>query len=83
MSGNFYSINTVKLVQKLYGPNSEVFQLMNNGEKISPLVKADIKKKGKNINQNFKAKKELLQLAKEEEEYKDLEERCVKSGIIN
>ena len=85
MSENFYSVNVVKLVEKIYGQNSDIYKLMNNGEKISSLVKADIKKKGKvkGTYQNFKAKKELFELANLEECYKDLEDIHIKNGFIN
>ena len=33
----FYSFEVVRLVKKIYGENSEIFQRMNNGEKISIL----------------------------------------------
>ena len=85
MGENFYSINVVKLVEKIYGQNSDIYKLMNNGEKISSLIKADIKKKGKTKGayQNFKGKKELYSLANMEEAYKELEDIHIKNGLIN
>ena len=67
--GIAYSKNIVKLVEDIYGKNSNVYLAMVNGEKVSFLVKSDIKKKGfnKGVYRNFKAKKELLRLLLEEE----------------
>ena len=80
MGKNFYNYETVLLAKKVYGNNSQIVQLMLSGEKISHLVKADIKKKG--VPQDFKSKKKLFQLAKEDESYKELEETYIANGMI-
>lgn len=81
----FYSFEVIRLVKKIYGENSEIFQRMNNGEKISSFIKADIKRKGKakGAHHNFKAKKELFEMANMEECYKELYEANVQRGFID
>ena len=62
-----YTLEVVKLVKQIYGINSEIYNAMQNGEKVSKLVKADIKKKSKARYQNYRRKKELFELIKNEE----------------
>ena len=64
-----YSKSVVSLVVDIYGRQSEMHKKVLNGEFISKIVKADIKKKGK-VNRgtyNYKAKKELFKYARTEE----------------
>lgn len=62
-----YANDIILMVASVYGKESLIFKSIMNGEKISSLVKMDIKKKGKNAYKKIKAKKELLKKCLEQE----------------
>ena len=60
------------LMEEIYGKNSTIYQCMIAGERISPILKADIKKKG-GKTYRIRDKKNLLLEVKKCEEIFDLE----------
>ena len=54
------------LTEEIYGRNSNIYQCLIAGEKISPMIKASLKKKGKDYR--IRDKKKLLAEVKKCEE---------------
>lgn len=52
-----YNVMVVTMVKNVFGKDSQIYQSMMSGEKISYMIKAEIKKKGKGQSKNIKAKK--------------------------
>lgn len=62
-----YSKNVIDMIVSVYGKQSEIYSVATNGDKVSVLVKADIKKKSRNAFKRIKDKKQLLRICLEEE----------------
>lgn len=71
---NMYNATVRKMVVEIFGTRSEVYKLMISGEKISELVKASIKAKGKGKVYRIKDKKTLVAECKKCEEFFNLKE---------
>ena len=68
-----YSDDVLKLAERIYTKNSEIYVAMIKGEKASVLVRANIKKKAasRGVYMNYKNKKLLLSVVTAEEEIFD------------
>lgn len=77
-----YNNSVVGLVAGIYGETSKIYLKMCNGEKVSELIKSDIRKSKKNSDTNINGKKQLYVLCKERE-LDICFEKLIEQEIIN